>query len=483
MTRSKKLCIMLAALLIVASGATAAVKMAQNSAETETGQTILAVDSEAVSSLSWTYNGEEMTFDRSDENWQYTEDAEFPLDEDYIQTMLSTLSEVVSYRTIEDSNDLEQYGLEEPVCQIEVSLSEENEEGQTETETVSLSIGSESSMGGRRYISIGDGNVYMVDSSVLDSFSYQLLDVVEKDEIPSMTETSGFTIETDEQTMDIDFMEESGLAYSDEYIWFLNEDGEYTALDTDLTYDLFDMTAAMAWDDCVDYKASENLGTYGLDDPATTVTVEYTDMVQTDTGETDEDGETVYETEKVEKTFVLEIGDYTGDYCYARVAGSDIVCLIDASIADAVMYADPEDLLPDEILAIDWDDVTGADISLDGTTYHFEKVEEEVTDDEGNTSEETVWEMDGEETDIQTVLDSLTEMASAGSEDDIDSRGEVQISFVFYQDSENFPEVTLDFYRYDSDSCLVSLNGEMRLLAPKDSVDTVIEDFNLLIAG
>lgn len=112
MTRSKKLCIMLAALLIVASGATAAVKMAQNSAETETGQTILAVDSEAVSSLSWTYNGEEMTFDCSDEKWQYTEDAEFPLDEDYIQTMLSTLSEVVSYRTIEDSNDLEQYGLE-----------------------------------------------------------------------------------------------------------------------------------------------------------------------------------------------------------------------------------------------------------------------------------------------------------------------------------------------------------------------------------
>ena len=46
----------LAALLIVASGATAAVKMAQNSAEPETGQTILAVDSEAVSSLSWTYN-------------------------------------------------------------------------------------------------------------------------------------------------------------------------------------------------------------------------------------------------------------------------------------------------------------------------------------------------------------------------------------------------------------------------------------------
>ena len=141
----------------------------------------------------------------------------------------------------------------------------------------------------------------MVDSSVLDSFSYQLLDVVEKDEIPSMTETSGFTIETDEQTMDIDFMEESGLAYSDEYIWFLNEDGEYTALDTDLTYDLFDITAAMVWDDCVDYKASENLGTHGFDDPAATVTVEYTDMVQTDTGETDEDGETVYETEKLKR--------------------------------------------------------------------------------------------------------------------------------------------------------------------------------------
>ena len=484
MTRSKKLGIMLAILIVVAVGAVAATGIYSGGDEAQTGETILTVDTDQVTSLSWSYNGEKMTFDRSDESWQYADDADFPLNEDYINTMLNTISEVVSYRTIDETDDLEQYGLEDPVCRVEVALTDETEGNMPdETETVSLSIGSESAMGGRRYISIGDGNIYMVDSSVLDSFSYGLLDVVEKDEIPAMTQTNRFTIQTRDNAMEIDFLEESGLSYSDEYIWFLNKDGEYTALDTDMTYDLIDTVGTMAWGDCVDYDASENLSKYGLDDPAATVSVEYTTTVQTDTGQTDEDGEPVYDTEETAAAFVLEIGDYTGDYCYARAAGSDIVCLIDESIADALIYADADDLLPDEILAMDWDGVTAVDVSLDGNNYHFEKVEKEVTDDDENTTTEIVWDLEGEEKDIQSVLDSLTEMASSGSEDDIDSRGEVMINFVFYQDSENFPEVTLDFYRYNASSCLVSLNGEMRLLAPKDSVDTLAEDLRLLIAG
>ncbi len=77
MTRSKKLGIMLAILIVVAVGAVAATGIYSGGDEAQTGETILTVDTDQVTSLSWSYNGEKMTFDRSDESWQYADDADF----------------------------------------------------------------------------------------------------------------------------------------------------------------------------------------------------------------------------------------------------------------------------------------------------------------------------------------------------------------------------------------------------------------------
>ena len=82
-------------------------------------------------------------------------------------------------------------------------------------------------------------------------------------------------------------------------------------MDTDLAEDLVSTVTGLTWNACVDYQADEDsLGTYGLDIPAATITVEYTESTQVETNETDENGDPIYETQETPATFVLELGDY-----------------------------------------------------------------------------------------------------------------------------------------------------------------------------
>ena len=144
-------------------------------AETEV---IFSLDSDAATSLSWTHEGETLRFENSGGSWVYAGDEDFPLDVSYINTMLGELEELTSSKTIEAPDDLAEYGLDEPECSISVTA---------EAETT-IDIGGETSLDGLRYVSIGDGNVYLVSSDLLTNFSCGLYDLVSKEAIPDMSD-------------------------------------------------------------------------------------------------------------------------------------------------------------------------------------------------------------------------------------------------------------------------------------------------------
>lgn len=111
--------------------------------------------------------------------------------------------------------------------------------------------------------------------------------------------------------------------------------------------------------------------------------MEYTESTQVETNETDENGDPIYETQETPATFVLELGDYDGDTCYARISGSSMVYRVDGTVADTLLAAKGEDLLPQDVVLMDWSDVTSVEINLDGTTYSLEKTVQEETDEDG----------------------------------------------------------------------------------------------------
>ncbi len=427
--------------------------------------TVFTLDTDSVTAISWDYS-EAVSFEKQDDAWVYTEDDAFTVDETYIDAMLEALAEITSSKTIENVEDWDAYGLEIPVCAITV----------TAGDTYSVNIGEASAVDGLRYLSIGDGNAYLVDASILTAFSYGLYDVLDYESIPDMSYLYTMEVTSSVQDYTIVYQSDSGLAYSDEYVWFMDS----LALDNDLAETLLDTVVSLSWVECVNFHA-DDLSEYGLDDPAVIATVYYTEVVQVATNETDEDGNTVYDTQATDKTFTLEIGDATGDYRYARIAGSSMIYKIDGDIADALMYTTYYELQPDEVLLMDWDTVTSLEITLDDVVYQFTHDTIAATDDDGNETTEDIFLLNGEQVDLDTVTGCLDNMTSTGYANGLTPERSQEIQILIYREDDNFPEVEIAFYQYDSSSCLTTLNGSATLFVSRESVVDLVEAVNQVV--
>ena len=150
MKRNKKLGLLLLALVLVCAAAFAAVRLSPDEeAGEDTSFTLLALEAEDITQLSWSYGGQTQSFAYDPEDgWSYPADSAFPLDPALLDSMADALSQLTAYRAIEGAEDLSQYGLEEPQASVAVALGE--------TEYV-LAIGDETAMGGQRYLSLEDG--------------------------------------------------------------------------------------------------------------------------------------------------------------------------------------------------------------------------------------------------------------------------------------------------------------------------------------
>ena len=440
--------ICLIVVLVVLVGAILAVNLLTPEETVEdTTITLFSMEPSEAAQISWTYDGETMHFMKLSDTWLYAEDSSFPLDSSYINAMLETLSQVTATRKLENVGNLSEYGLDDPVCVINLQTDEE----------VEFAIGNLSAIGDSRYLSMGDGNVYLVDGAILNNFSYTLYDVVAKESLPTMTDVTRIQVVSQENQLDIQYLENSGLTYSTEFVWFLNQDGSYRALDEDLTEELLAGITELSWHSCINHNADASaLEMYGLADPAVTVSIDYLD----------ENGE--------EAVFGLELGNVSGNYCYAKLTGSGMVYKIEEALRETLLYSTYYDLRPDDVLLMDWDAVTGMDVILDGVTYEIRQAGE---------GDDTVMMLDGTETEITTISNMLDSMGSAGFADGAAPEQNMTIGFKFYRDAETFQVVELMFYPNDSTNCLASLNGEAKFYVSREQVSSLVQAASAIVGA
>lgn len=445
MKRGKKLISLLLVLaaLLGATWAAGALNPENQETEAEARTTVFTLEADAVTAIGWDYS-EAVRFIKEGDSWVYTGDETFPVDTTYIDAMLETLTQIVSDKTIENVEDWDQYTLEVPYCTITVTAA-----GTEYT----LKIGEETAIGGQRYLSIGDGNAYLVDSAVLDPFSYGLYDVLMWETIPDMSGVQSLAVTSAVESYELRYLSDSDLAYSDAYVWFLGD----RAVDTELTEALLETVTDLSWIDCVNFNAADP-AEYGLDAPVATAAVTYDGGV-----------------------FTLEFGGVTGDYRYARIAGSNMVYTVEADMVDTLIYTTDYELQPDEVLLLDWAEVTTVDITLDAVTYTAVRSTKTVTDDTDIETEETVWLLGGEEADFDAVTAALDSMTSAGYAAGLKAERSEEIRLVIHRDHEIWPAVELVFYQYDSSNCLTTLNGEATVFVPRSDVVALVEEVNSLV--
>lgn len=467
MKRSRRLVILLG-LLLAACAATFGVIRYEEHKEVirNSDAIVLEIDSDAVQTLSWEYGAETLAFHKED-TWLYDGDAAFPVDEEKIQERLELFRAFGVSFIIEDVEDYGQYGLDKPICTICLS---------TADETWEILLGNYSSMDSQRYVSVGDGNVYLVQNDPLDYFDAGLSDMIDHDETPDFDKVTGIRFAGTE-SYSITYEEDSGNTYCEEDVYFAERAGSLLPLDTSRVDAYLQKISGLSLTDYVTYNATaEELEACGLDTPELTVTVDYTyedearnEITQTFALQISRDPE---EQKAAEEASDQEEGTAEEEITeYARVGDSRIVYRITANEYKALMDASYDALRHLEVLSADFSDVTQLDISLEGAAYSITA--------EGSGDGRTYSYL-GEELeigDLQSALESL----KAESFTDERPTQKKEIGLTVHLDNENYPEVRIELYRYDGTNCLAVVDGTpVSLVARADVVD-LIEAVNEIV--
>ena len=156
---------------------------------------------------------------------------------------------------------------------------------------------------------------------------------------------------------------------------------------------------------------------------------------------------------------------------YARVGDSQIVYQISGEEYETLMAASYNDLRHTQVFWADFDGVSQLDIALDGVDY---------TITSKGDGEDRLWFYGDEELDI-TNLQRALEGVTAVEFTDEAAKSRQEIELTVHLDSEAFPQVQMQFYRYDGASCLAVVDGEPVSLVARSAVVDLMEAVRAIV--
>lgn len=462
MNRSKKLYLLLGILAVACAATFAVMQMEERKEQIKnSGEIILELPTESVQSLSWEYGGETLAFHR-DGAWYYDADENFPVSEEKINGLLEQFQAFGAAFIIENVEDFGQYGLDTPVCTIEISTAEQAYE---------VKLGDYSKMDSRRYVSIGDGKVYLVEHDPLDEFDAVLRDMIRHDEIPAFDHVTQIQF-TGAEAYSITYQENNADSYSTDDVYFTQRSSGNLPLDTAKVDSYLRNITNLNPVNYVSYHVTdEELQAYGLDTPELTITVDYT--TEGEPGE------------EVADTFVLHVSPDPEDVkaaekaedneteisAYIRIGESQIVYKVSPGNYKKLTAASYDDLRHPEVIWADFSDIQQIDITLEGDRYTFTSEK---------NGEERAWRYQEEEFEIAGFQSSLEALAASEFTSERPTQRE-EISLTLSLDNEAFPKIQIALYRYDGTRCLVETDGQSVSLVERASVVDLIESVYAIV--
>ena len=465
MKRAKRLSILAAVLAVMCAAAIVVTQLEERQEQIQaTGEIVLEIDSDAVTALSWAYEDTALAFHK-DGAWLYDDDEAFPVDQEKIGELLAPFEAFGVSFIIEEVTDFGMYGLDDPVCTISFSTADTD---------YTVTLGDFSELDEERYVSIGDGNVYLAKSDPLEEYDAVLSDLIDQDEALSYDEISAIRLSGGTDCA-ISCAVGSEDAWFGDDLYFTRDGGKTVPLDTELVEGYLGDLAALDLTDYVTYNVTdEELASCGLDDPELTVEVDYT--------KTGEDGESISGTYVLsvsrdsEQLAAAQAAEEAGEEPeevtgYVRVGDSQIVYRVPESTCQALLAGSYDGLRHREVLRADFDAVTQLDITLEGKTYTL------ATDGSEDKDGNRIWTYGETEVDL-TALQSALEGLGADSAEDFSIDGEAvqeEIRLTVHLDSETRPETEIILCRYDGSDCVAKVDGQELALVSREGVVDLME--------
>lgn len=367
--------------LVVLSGAYVGVKTyvaKQEAADTESAEEenpeIISIASADVKSIKFVIDKKEVTFEKDGDSWVKSDETGFLVDQDKIDTLVSSLNSIKAERTLENVEDASEYELDQPDNTITVTT----EDGGT---TV-IQLGMENDSTSQEYIDLNkdSSTVYVVSNSTFSSFEGTLYDFAKSGVFPTVDSSTVSKIS-------VDGKDSSYVVEKDENnFWNITGDGETEKADSAKATSLASTLSSMAYSSYVNYNCAEDeFSQYGLDKPYAEIIVDYQKEVEKES--TDDENEAENGDEEVSEASENENqGDETAD---SETDGSESL---------------------DEDVDSETDGSESSDENVDvADTEDSEVVENENTDE---TADDNV---EAEDTDV-TEADDAAEVEAADTE-------------------------------------------------------------------
>lgn len=271
--------------LVVLSGAYVGVKAyvaKQEAADTESAEgenpEIISIASADVKSIKFVIDKKEVTFEKDGDSWVKSDETGFPVDQDKIDTLVSSLNSIKAERTLENVEDASEYELDQPDNTITVTT----EDG----ETTVIQLGMENDSTSQEYIDLNkdSSTVYVVSNSTFSSFEGTLYDFAKSGVFPTVDSSTVSKIS-------VDGKDSSYVVEKDKNnFWNITGDGETEKADSAKATSLASTLSSVAYASYVNYNCAEDeLSQYGLDKPYAEITVDYQEKVEKES--TDDENE------------------------------------------------------------------------------------------------------------------------------------------------------------------------------------------------
>ena len=471
--------------------------------ENDTSVDLVSLEADDITAVSFTADQNEVEFDKKDDSWTEKSDANFPVNQDTVDSAVKGVASLTADQEISDVEDMSQYDLDNPQNTITLTTAD----GDT-----SLQIGMESS-NNQYYVKKEDDdkNVYLVSSTSIEPFMGTLYDFAESGTFPSVTSATITDVKVDKENS-YELTQDA-----DNLFWNVSDGKTTEKADTTKAGTVTSAIGSLAYDKFVDYNCTDD-SKYGFDDPYAVITVKYTeeeavesdedseestdadteesttDEAAADTSEdadaSDEDSsEDEQETQTVEKTLTIYVGDETGDDRYVKVDDSkevytitkdSLTDILDSTMSDfynlTVSYVSSNDLDSLEVQSADGDhtinivtetvkaededttDDTDSDTTDESSTETSDESstdtdssDESSSDDEEETTT-TTYKLDGEDLDESTFTTFYNKLINMTAQERLTEEytpeGDPAYTFIF-KDTDG-KETTVKYYEYDT---------------------------------
>ncbi len=448
----------------------------------DTSVELTSLDTDNITSVAFTAGQDKVEFDKKDDTWSEKGDADFPVDQDTLNTAVGGVASLSAAQEISDVEDLSEYDLDSP--QNEITLT-------TDDGGTVLQIGMENESTSQYYVrkSDDDKKVYLIDSSAVEPFMGTLYDFAESGTFPSVTSSTITEVKVDK---------EDGYELTqdpDNLFWNVSDGKTSEKADTDKAGTVTSAIGSLAYDSFVDYNCTDD-SKYGFDDPYAVLTAKYTEEetveddsedessadseAKKDSSDTEDDSEEA-ETKNVEKEITICVGNETGSDRYVKVDDSKEVYTITEDSLTDILDSTASDFYSLSVNYLSVNSLGSLEVKTPDGDHKVTVTRETTKDSDDEDAEETTTvtykldDADLDETTFTTFYNKLINMtAQQRLTEDYTPEDDPAYTFVFKDTDGN--EITAEYYEYDT-NFYVAVVGDKVYLVNKMNVRDMDEAY------